>query len=325
VARKLLLAAAVLLGALLLTAIATTPEALRPARSVAPISGSPADYLAAAERRVAERQPIIADTEKRIRWFDDANGRRTRYAVVYLHGFSASRQEIAPVGELIAERLGANLFETRLSGHGLAADALVKVRAEDWLADAIEALAIGSLLGERLIVIGTSTGATLALAVSDHQRFADVETLVMLSPNFAPRDRLAEILLWPGGPQLARLMLGETRSWTAANELQERYWSTSYPVPALVEMMRLVKRVRSMLPLKLDQAVLTVYSPNDQVVSIARLSEALAQIEASRSRTLELPGSGDPANHVLAGDILGAENNQTIVTEVVDFVRKAQP
>ena len=321
---KLILAVLIPVAVVQLAALLTAPRALRLSTAgptTGPtIVGDPVDYLAAAEEQVAGLNPIIQGTEKRIRWFGNSKGQRTRYAIIYLHGFSATRQEIAPVGELIADQLGANLFETRLSGHGHNVDALVDVTAEDWLADAVESLAIGKLLGERLVVIGTSTGATLALAASNHELFTDVDSLIMISPNFAPRDGMAELLVWPGGPQLARLVLGNTRSWTAANDLQDKYWSTTYPVAALVEMMRLVKRVRSQLPMQLEQAVLTLYSPKDQVVSIDRLRTSIAQIDSPRLRTVEIPGSGDPANHVLAGNILAADNNETIVNEIVDFV-----
>ena len=327
--RKPLRAALVLTAALILAGIvaliAIAPTALQITAVVPTISGSPASFLATAERRVADRKPIIPHTEKRIRWINNNEGQRTRYAIVYLHGFSATRQEIAPVSELIADELEANLFETRLAGHGHGAEALVGVTAEDWLADAVESLAIGTLLGERLIVIGTSTGATLALAISSHELFANVDSLVMLSPNFAPRDRMAELLVWPGGPQLARLLLGETRSWTAANDLQQQYWSTSYPVSALVEMMRLVELVRTQLPLELEASVMTMFSPEDQVVSIDQLRTSIARIDSPRVQTTEIPNSGDPANHVLAGNILAPENNARVVSEIVRFVTEANP
>ncbi|MDD4273595.1 MAG: hypothetical protein PHG14_07705 [Desulfobacter postgatei] len=37
---------------------------------------------------------------------------------VYIHGFSATRKETAPLSDLVAKTLNANLFYTRLSGHG---------------------------------------------------------------------------------------------------------------------------------------------------------------------------------------------------------------
>ena len=111
-------------------------------------------YLATSEAAAATQFPIIPNTEKRIRW--QSPGQQTEWAIIYLHGFSATRQEISPTTELIADALGANLFETRLAGHGRTAGVMEEMRAEDWLDDATEALAIGARIGKRTILIGTS-------------------------------------------------------------------------------------------------------------------------------------------------------------------------
>ena len=84
----------------------------------------PADiesYLAESEQRAGAGAPLIPGTEKRIRW--SAGREPTDYAIVYLHGFSATRQELAPMLDRLADALGANLFETRLAGHGRGSDA----------------------------------------------------------------------------------------------------------------------------------------------------------------------------------------------------------
>ena len=282
----------------------------------------PADlgrYIVELEHAAANRFGLISGTEKRIRWQRDHL--RTRYAVVYLPGFSATRQEIAPTAELVADALGANLFETRLAGHGRAAQAMLGVRAEDWLDDAAEALAIGAQIGERIIVIATSTGATLALAMAGHPAMKYVDSIVMISPNFAPRDRAAQWLTRPGGPLLARLTAGETRTWQPHNDAQGRYWSTSYPTATTVEVMRLVDYTQSRLPLSLSQSLLTLLSPDDTVVAPDATRKALEQIEASRMELIEVNNVGDPSNHVLAGRILSPENTDIIAAHIVEFIR----
>ena len=267
--------------------------------------------------------PLIPGTEKRVVWRDPGSRSRTAYSIVYLHGFSATRQETAPVAELLAEALDANLFETRLRGHGQVRSPLTGVRAEDWLADAAEALAIGASLGDRVVVMGTSTGATLALAMAGHETFEPVAALLLISPNFAPADGRAEFLTWPGGPWLAELLVGETRTWTPWNELQGRYWSTSYPTAATVEMMRLVKYVRSRLPLHVNVPVITFYSPSDTVIDVAKIRSSLELLDVPRSETVEVSESGDPSNHVLAGNILSPDNNQLILEHSVRFLRES--
>jgi len=301
-------------------AVATAPPALvNEARP--PELGADLDaWLSAREQTAGLASALVPHTEKRIRWFESRRGEKTPRAIVYLHGFSATRQEIAPVGELLADALGANLYETRLRGHGQVEDPLLGVRAEDWLDDAAEALAIGAAIGDEIVLMGTSTGATLALAMAGNPLFDRVETLVLLSPNFAPSDPSAEVLTWPGGPQLAYMIAGETRSWTPHNELQARYWSTTYPMAAVIEMMRLVKYVRGRLPLQLEQSVLVVYSPGDSVVDTDRIRSAFVQMDSPHRELIEMPALSDPGGHVLAGDIMAPENNDRIVEIVVRFL-----
>ncbi len=288
----------------------------------APVPDLPADldtYITARESAVAQRFPLVPGTEKRIRWQNP--GEKTEYALVYLHGFSGSRQGIVPATDRIADALSANLFETRLSGHGRQQDALTGIRAEDWLDDAAEALAIGAELGERVIVMGTSTGATLALAMAGHPAMDSVDALVMISPNFRPYDPKSTWVTRPGGPVLLRILIGNSHSWEPANAEQARYWSTTYPASAVVEVMRLVDLANSRLPLHLGQSVLTLYSSRDQVVSSASTLEALAKIEAPHKQQIDLGDVGDRKNHVLAGDILSPESTDEVVRLVVEFIR----
>ncbi len=302
--------------------VVTAPEKLVSETQAPEIKGDLTEFLAQEEREVAAHEAIIPDTEKRISWYQGRKDSKTPYSLVYLHGFSATRQEIAPVGEELADALGANLFETRLAGHGLQQHALQDVRAEDWLADAAEALTVGAAIGDRVIVMGTSTGATLAMAMVGSPAFAKVSSIILMSPNFGPKDTSAELLTWPGGPQLAYLLVGDTRTWTAHNELQARYWATTYPMDAVIEMMRLVDYVRTRLPLRLEQDLLVFYSPADTVVETGRTVEAYGEIDSPHKQLVVIPSSSDPSNHVIAGNIMSPENNGTVVEDIIEFVRK---
>ncbi|MGI9247878.1 MAG: alpha/beta hydrolase, partial [Woeseiaceae bacterium] len=197
-----------------------TPTRLQPAMVEIQVPEDLDNWLEQSERLASDHYGLVAGTDKRIRWFSGRE--RTSYSVVYLHGFSATRQETAPLAEIVAATLGANLFETRLRGHGRKREELSDVSAEDWLYDAAEALTIGARLGKKIIVIGTSTGATLAAAMLDHPLMNTVDTIVMLSPNFTPRDPNAAWLTRPAGPLLARLLAGKTRSWQPHNDEQAR-------------------------------------------------------------------------------------------------------
>ena len=317
--RSRLLVAALVAAVLVGAAYLNTPPALVMAATAPQLPEDIEAYLADAERQVAAQFELIPDTEKRVTWYGEP-GVRTAYAVVNLHGFSATRQETAPLAERVAKSLAANLFETRLSGHGHAERPMHAVRAEDWLADTAEALAIGARLGEKIVVIGTSTGGTLALAMSKHETAAAVSDIVLISPNLQPRDGKARWLTGPAGPLIAKLVAGDTRSWQAHNEQQARYWSTTYPIEAAVEVMRLVDLVNSALPTQLEQNLLVLLSPDDTVVSPEATKQAYEHIEAPQKALVEIEDAGDPSNHVLAGDILSPGSTDEIAALIVDFV-----
>jgi esterase/lipase len=266
---------------------------------------------------------IIPDTESRIVW---ANGeRRTSWSVVNLHGFSATRQETAPLAETVASMLNANLYEARLTGHGRIERPLAGVRAEDWLQDAADALAAGATIGDKIVVIGTSTGATLAAAMLDHDLAKHIDTLVMISPNFAPRDPGARWLTRPAGPLLARLAVGDTRCWEARDELQKRFWSTCYPTAAAVEMMRLVDRANRLLPADIPQRLLMFYSRNDVVISPQTALDVFNATASPQKAAMEITDSGDPSQHVLAGDILSPTTTQAVADAIVGFIQRPTP
>lgn len=271
----------------------------------------------------APTEGLIPDTESRIVWADGEA--RTSWSVVNLHGFSATRQETAPLAETVASMLNANLYEARLTGHGRVEQPLAGVRAEDWLQDAADALASGAAIGDKIIVIGTSTGATLAAAMLDHDLAKHIDTLVMISPNFEPRDPGARWLTRPAGPLLARLAVGDTRCWEPRDELQERFWSTCYPTAAAVEMMRLVDRANRLLPADIPQRLLMFYSRGDMVISPKAALDVFNATASPQKAAMEITDSEDPSQHVLAGDILSPTTTQAVADAIVSFIRRPAP
>lgn len=261
-------------------------------------------YLAQEEAAVGG---VHANTEKRIRWAPaaDSQPHRTARAVVYLHGFSATRQETDPFATELARALGANLFETRLSGHGLPGAAMGAVTAQDWLTDAIEALTIGQRLGDSVIVVGTSTGGTLALwlAAQPAAERAGLSALVLISPNIAIKDPTARVLTWPWMSTLLPLAIPERR-WTARNAEQAQYWTLAYPSTVLFPMAALVAEVRTHAAEHITTPVLLFTNRDDQVVDAGAAAAFFDRVHTARvERVAVTPASGEDG-HVLAGRIV---------------------
>lgn len=266
--------------------------------------------------REARLQPTPG-TEARIRWASTAST-ATDVALVYLHGFSASRQETAPLPESMADALNANLYEARFTGHGLRGAALGEAQASDWIRDAQEAAAVGRRLGRKVVVLACSTGATVAAYLSAYRAW-DVDAQVWMSPNFGPRDPSAQLLTWPWAETWVPWVAGSERSWEPENEAQGRYWTTSYPVSALFPMQALVDGARQAPLDAIRDPILLVYSKEDDVVNPDAIEKAFGRLGSPRRRKLVVSGPGDP--HVLAGEILSPARTSTIRAAAVDFVR----
>lgn len=280
-----------------------------------------ADLEAWLASREAAVPGITPGAEKAILWAGEA-GQRTPLALVYLHGFSATRQEVSPLPETLAQALGANLFATRLTGHGLPGEALGAATVADWAADIAEAMAVGQRLGERVVLIGTSTGGSMAvLAALDPAYREAIAGIVLISPNFAINSGQAWVLDMPFAASWVPAVMGETRSWEPQNEGHGRFWTTSYPTAALFPM-RVVQRASQ----DADHSAATVpalvfYATGDTVVR----SDATEAVIARWGAPVEahvVTDADDPGQHVIAGDILSPTATPGILRRATDWLQR---
>ena len=143
---------------------------------------------------------------------------------------------------------------------------------------------------------------------------------VLLSPNYAPKEGMSEILAWPWGEQIAAMILGPEFSWTPANEQQAKYWTHRYPSRALVPMMGLVKFVRESRLENILTPVLVIYSPNDNVINVQKIERAYARLGSHLKSIKTITQRVNQENHVLAGDILAPDNTSLVEKLILDFV-----
>ncbi|PPB80178.1 esterase/lipase [Albidovulum inexpectatum] len=284
------------------------------------------DDPAALDRWLATRESVVGGivpgAEKRIVW-DGVPGQVTDWAVVYLHGFSATAQEIRPVPDLVARALGANLFFTRFAGHGLGSERFAGPTANDWMIDAAEALAIGKRLGKRVLVIATSTGGTIAAeAALQPELRARMDALVFVSPNFGIRAAASRILTWPYARKWVPIVAGRERCFEPQNEDHARFWTTCYPTVALLPMAALAEHAASADYAGVDLPALFVFSPNDMVVSPDATRKVAARWGGPvRVEEVTVGPDDDPFSHVIAGDILSPGMTDTVTDLILSWVR----
>lgn len=197
--------------------------------------GLVADYVTEKESGF----PIKPGNESLVLWGDSV-GRKTEYVLLYLHGFSASRYEAYPVTHDFVRRYKVNAYLPRLAEHGLQGeDALLHMTPDALYASALEAFAVAHKLGEKVILMGTSTGGTLSLMLA-----ADfpgkVDALILYSPNIRIKEKTAPLLSGPWGLQIARAAFGGKYRKTKDRADICRYWDCRYRLEATVYLQQLL-------------------------------------------------------------------------------------
>ncbi|MCH6257373.1 alpha/beta fold hydrolase [Puniceicoccaceae bacterium K14] len=276
-------------------------------------------YLAESESRYTD---IVDNAQKEIVWFEEV-GHQTEYSIVYLHGFSATRQEVAPVSEEVAQSIGANVFYARFAGHGrTSVDAMLEASVGAWANDVHEALEIGKRIGKKVIVIATSSGATSLMTVLDLGEY-DLHALILLSPNFVPADSRAAILTWPWGIRIAELIQGKEFTWKSEplSEEHRKYWTQRMPTSALAPMAAMVSLANTVDFSRIQIPVCILLSADDQLVDQTKtieIFESLGSEELNQMILIQDPGS--PSSHLVAGNILAPKKTSLVVESILSFL-----
>jgi len=300
---------------LVATVLLTVAYLLGPAPSVPvydnalpPVPADPAGL----EQYVRARESLHRlkpGNEARILWQDSLH-RKTPYSIIYLHGFSASRREGEPVAPDFARRYGCNGYMSRLDGHGIdTSEPLLGMTAAGLWRDAKEALSIGQALGHKVIVMGTSTGGTLALKLA--AEFPDqVYAVINLSPNIAINDPLAFLANNPWGLHMARWVKKGLYNHTSGEGDPEisRYWYTRYRLEAVAELENLLESTMTKNTFqKIRQPVLNLYyykdeTHQDPTVKVAAILDMEKELgtPAGRKAAVAIPGAGA---HVLGSSL----------------------
>lgn len=314
-----------IIGWILVAAAALTALVALGARPAVPpldaraVSRSIPDDPAALDAWIASRQQgIQPGTEEAIRW-QGPPGTRTALALVYLHGFSASRRELHPVMDQVADAIGANVVYARLNGHGLIDGDLSEVSASAWLADGERAWQLGTRVGDQVIVIATSTGAPIALDVlARHDHDPRLAGAIFTSPNLKVQNPLAEVLLLPWGAPVLQTAI-PTRCGSAKTEDEHRYWTNCYDTHAVVAMQDLLATVRHQHPEDLRTPLRVLYNPHDHVLDTEYARAFLARVPDVQLQTFTPDARRDA--HVLAGDYKVPSATPAVVQQLTTWVR----
>lgn len=268
------------------------------------------------------KHKLKPDNEARIVWLNDSVHQKTEYAVVYLHGFSASQEEGDPVHYEFAQKFGCNLYLSRLDAHGVdTTEPLASFTADGVWNSAKEAYAIGRQLGNKVILMSTSTGGTLALKLA--AEYPDIAGLILLSPNIAINDPNAWLLNNPWGLQIAHLVQGKHRKVSDTTAIYAQYWNNRYVTKSLVQLEELLETtMKESTFRKVKQPVLLLYyykddNNQDNVVKVSAMKRMFKQLGTTDNlkREVPVPNAGD---HVI-GSYVKSKDIETVLAECEKF------
>ena len=266
------------------------------------------------EKYVANQESkhkLKPDNEARIVWADSTK-KKTEYSVIYLHGFSASQEEGNPVHRDFARKFGCNLYLARMADHGVdTVDQLLYLTPDRWWASSKEALAIGKSIGEKVIVMSTSTGSTLALMLAAEYP-QDVFALINMSPNIALNDSKAWVANNPWGLQVARLVFGGKSRILPKDSIVHRYWNDSYRLESVSQLQELLEsKMNSETFRKVNCPSLSLYyykneqeqDPQVKVSAMLEMNKQLATPD-NLKETVAIPNAGA---HVLGSPLISKD------------------
>lgn len=267
----------------------------------------------------SEFDDITEGTEKKIVWAQEAN-KKTPIAIVSFHGFSATRQELSPLADIVAKSLNANLFYTRLAGHGRGSAGMIQGSVNKWANDANEAIEIGNRIGDKVVLIGTSTGSTLATWLALQEKGKNISAIILMSPNYYSTESNIKLVLLPWGKKIAETMIGKVRHWEPRNPLHEKYWANDYSTAAILPMVGLVDIVDKADLNNIKIPTLMIYSSKDKVISVPSLKDTFERLGSSNKQLIEFNETEDPDFHALAGDLLSPSSTNDLASQIILFI-----
>lgn len=281
------------------------------------------DELASLDSYLTRREAVYPHkegAEAKIVWHS-GQPRQTEYSIVYLHGFRASHPEGDPVHYKVAEWFGCNLFLSRMEEHGIHAEfPLLHLTEEKLLQSARFAFEIGRRIGKKVILMGTSTGGSLALwLASQHNLNEKISSLILYSPLIRFNGMREQLLMNKISRRLLRIFLGEkylvrTLGTTYA---EDRIWNQHYALRGALELGAFVEHhMNEKLLSRVRCPVFTGYyyksvEEQDKVVSVKAIKK-LADKLGTRTELMKFKNFSEAKNHVICSSLLSKAVPQVI-------------
>jgi len=283
-------------------------------------------YLEDRESSITDLKPGNA---AEIVWADSSH-QKTEYSIVYLHGFSASHEEGAPVHRKVAKRYGFNLYLSRMFDHGRdTKETFRTLTPEDLINSAKEEIAIAKLLGEKVILMTCSTGSTMAALLAPED--PAIHSVIMYSPNIDLYDPTSNLITGRWGKQLLGLVMGEYNK-IEYDSTAAVYWNKEYHSNGLISLKYLIDQEMTEENFKKFKKPLYLgyYYKDDEhqdnVVSVPRMLDFYNQISTPEYLKIK-EAFPDAGRHVFTSNVFSNITDK-VTDRTIDFmdnILKLQP
>jgi esterase/lipase len=271
----------------------------------------------------SEIKDLKPDNEARIVWADSTKV-KTKYAIVYLHGFSASQEEGNPVHRDVAKEFGYNLYLSRLYDHGRDDKNTFKDNSPQKLFDsAKEALEIGKMIGDSIILMSCSTGGTLSVLLADEPL---ISSFVMYSPNFDLYDRSSYLITKPWGVDVLDIVMKGKYNHVNYDSLGNAYWNPDYHTDGVVALRWILDNYMTDAYFeRINKPVFIGYyykdeDHKDEVVSIEAMKNFMETINTpySKKSLIAFPNTG---THVISSHVM-SKDIESVRRETIKFLKE---
>jgi len=275
------------------------------------------------EAKDLEVDDLKPGTQSKIIWNDKILKNKTEYVVVYLHGFSATGEEGGDVHEDFAAHFGANLYVPRLYDSGRETiETFKNLTPVQMMDSAKEAITIGKLLGDKIILMSCSTGGTYSAYLAAHHK--DIHSLFMYSPNIDLEDASSNAILQPWGATIMKMILGsDYYIIDNYNEEQKIYWNEKYHSDGIIALKYLIHQtMKNEIFEKITQPTFVSYFYKDEeikddVVATDRIDDFYDQISTSENLKTKFV-CAECMNHVITSKMMN-DNVHLVLEESIKF------
>lgn len=290
------------------------------------------DKLSLLDKFLTEKEAaydLKPGAEARVIWQEGKKHEKTEYAIVYLHGFRASHPEGDPVHKKIADQLGAHLYLSRLEEHGIRSPNPLRNLTEQKLIDSARfSFAVGRRLGRKVILMGTSTGGSLALFLAATSPFREnINNLILYSPLIRFYRIKQKLVQWSLSRKVLSIIPGKSYSIeeSAATKAEERIWNTSYALQGALALGKFIDQyMRPPTYKKVQCPVFTGYyyknrQLQDKVVSVKAIKNMMQKL-GTPSNYLTSVSFPHAQTHVICSSLL-SQSVSSVIKETSHFLK----